>query len=378
MELVKVTKLKPHPLNESIYGEQEADAGLIESIKNNGIMEPLVIKEDGTIMSGHRRWRAAKAIGLEEVPCRVVGYSDELEEQEALIEFNRQREKTFIQKMKEAEKLKEIESERARRRQAQGHFNAPQYTGKPPVVATLPQLEKGKTREKVAEKIGMKPRTFEKAAKVWEAAKQGNEVAEKLVEKLDKGEKTISAAYMELRRVEKQKELQAPPPPEGKYRVIYADPPWRYSNSGFAMSAENQYPTMETEEICKLPVEELALDNSVLFLWTTAPMLEDAFKVIKAWGFTYKSNFAWVKNKHTGGFYCYGQHELLLIATKGSMLPKKEGMRASVVFAERREHSKKPEEFYDIIESMYNGPYIELFARNKRNGWEGWGAEYGI
>jgi ParB/RepB/Spo0J family partition protein len=376
VELVKVTKLKPHPLNESIYGEQEADAGLIESIKNNGIMEPLVIKEDGTIMSGHRRWRAAKAIGLVEVPCRVVGYSDELEEQEALIEFNRQREKTFIQKMKEAEKLKEIESEKARRRQIELAGNRPNTSSD--LSATLREGGKGKTSEKLADAIGMKPRTFEKAAKVWEAAKQGNEVAEKLIEKLDKGEKTINAAYMELKRVEKQKELQAPPPPRGKYRVIYADPPWRYSNSGFAMSAENQYPTMETEEICKLPVEELALDNSVLFLWATAPMLEDVFKVIKAWGFTYKSNFVWVKDKHTGGFYCYGQHELLLIATKGSMLPKKEGMRASVVFAERREHSKKPEEFYDIIESMYDGPYIELFARDKRDGWEGWGAEYGI
>ena len=201
---------------------------------------------------------------------------------------------------------------------------------------------------------------------------------EKLVEvvkKISASEgKSIKQLIIELKR----REARELPFPDGKYRVIYADPPWQYNNSGFVTSAEEQYPTMSTEEIGNLPVRDLADENAVLFLWATNPLLEDALKVCKAWGFDYKTNFVWVKNQHTGGFYCFGQHELLFIATKGSMLPKTGSLHSSVVNASRREHSRKPDEFYGIIEAMYDGPYIELFARNKREGWNGWGVDYGL
>ncbi len=184
-----------------------------------------------------------------------------------------------------------------------------------------------------------------------------------------------------LRRVkekdikQRRQEAKILEPPQGKYRVIYADPPWQYSNSGFTTSAENQYPTMPTEEICNLPIKDLADENAVLFLWATSPLLEDALRVCRAWGFDYKTNFVWIKNQHTGGFYCYGQHELLFIATRGSCLPNPEGMRTSIIQASRREHSRKPDEVYGIIEAMYNDPRIELFARNTREGWTSWGVD---
>jgi len=187
------------------------------------------------------------------------------------------------------------------------------------------------------------------------------------------------AAHTEIASINLRRErAKSLPPPQGKYRVIYADPPWQYSNSGFTTSAENQYPTMPTEEIYSLPIKDLADENAVLFLWATNPLLEDALRVCKAWGFEYKTNFVWVKNRHTGGFYCYGQHELLFVAVRGSLLPKQEGVRSSVINAPRREHSRKPDEVYSIIEAMYDGPYIELFARNKREGWVGWGIDHGI
>ena len=110
--------LKAHPVNDRIYGVTHAADDLIESVKANGVLEALAIKECGTIISGHRRWQAALAAGLDAVPVRVVSFSDELSEREALIEYNRQREKTFSQKMAEAEEIKAIESERAKARPA--------------------------------------------------------------------------------------------------------------------------------------------------------------------------------------------------------------------------------------------------------------------
>ena len=161
---------------------------------------------------------------------------------------------------------------------------------------------------------------------------------------------------------------------QGKFPVIYADPPWSYSNSGFKGSAAEHYPTMTTEDICAMNIP--STENAVLFLWVTNPLLEDAMQVVNAWGFEYKTNFVWVKDKATHlGFYCFGKHELLFIATKGSMLPKQEGMVNSVVEAVRTEHSKKPEMVYEMIEAMYDAPYLELFARQSRQGWSSFGNE---
>lgn len=163
--------------------------------------------------------------------------------------------------------------------------------------------------------------------------------------------------------------------PTGTFDVIYADPPWQYSNSGFEMSAENQYPTMDTDSICALSFLPKTNDNAILFLWATNPLLPDALKVLSAWGFEYKTCIAWVKENHTAGFYVFGQHELLLICTKGSMLPLGDKPK-SVVYGPNNKHSKKPEIFYEIIETMYpNMKYAELFARNERQGWVSVGNE---
>ena len=177
----------------------------------------------------------------------------------------------------------------------------------------------------------------------------------------------------EIKRVDKV--FESVNLPKGKFNVIYCDPAWQYSNSGFEMSAENKYPTMPTEDICNLEIKDLTSDNCILFMWVTNPLLEDAFKVIEAWGFGYKTNMVWVKDRHTAGFYIFGQHELLLIAVKGSMLPIGEKPK-SIITGDNKIHSKKPECVYEIIENMFpEMKYIELFARNKRDGWESWGNE---
>lgn len=160
-----------------------------------------------------------------------------------------------------------------------------------------------------------------------------------------------------------------------KFRVIYADPPWKYNdrqNVETMGGAEKHYPTMSLNEICSLPVP--SADNAVLFIWATSPMLEDAFKVINAWGFKYKSSFVWDKEKHNMGHYNSVRHELLLICTKGSCTPDVKRLFDSVVTVERSEHSKKPDIFREMIDTLYDhGERIELFAREASEKWFVWG-----
>jgi N6-adenosine-specific RNA methylase IME4/ParB-like chromosome segregation protein Spo0J len=164
-----------------------------------------------------------------------------------------------------------------------------------------------------------------------------------------------------------------------RYPLIYADPAWYFaaydSVTGNARNPEGHYPCMRTEDICAMPVRELATNDAVLFLWTTAPHLEEAFRVIDAWGFRYASNIVWVKDQIGLGFYLRNQHELLLIATRGDIpCPLPANRPASVIEAPRREHSRKPDEAYELVERMYGElPKIELFARGKREGWAAWG-----
>jgi len=186
-------ELKQHPINIEIYGLEVADSDLVDSIKSKGILEPIVIKEDGTILSGHRRWMAAKDLQLDKIPCRIITFSDALDEEEALIEFNRQRIKNFTQTMKESDHLIVIESKRSKERQGT----------RTDIVAILPRSEIGKTRDKVAEKVGMKPRTFDKARTIWEKAKQGNATATTLVKKIDTKSETVTGALNEIKKEEK-------------------------------------------------------------------------------------------------------------------------------------------------------------------------------
>jgi N6-adenosine-specific RNA methylase IME4 len=168
------------------------------------------------------------------------------------------------------------------------------------------------------------------------------------------------------------------PLPDRKYPVIYADPPWRYEfSTTSSRSIESHYPTMSTEEICALPVADHATSDSVLFLWVTNPRLHEAFRVLEAWGFTYRTNIVWAKDKIGGGFYVRNQHELLLIAKRGDPpMPAEADRPSSIISAPRREHSRKPDEAYALIERMYPDlPKLELFARTTREGWVPWGLE---
>lgn len=173
---------------------------------------------------------------------------------------------------------------------------------------------------------------------------------------------------------------------EKKYSIIYADPPWQYkvySKKGMGRSAEHHYPTMDIEDICALPVGELAAQNCALFLWVTMPCLKEGFRALEQWGFTYKTvAFVWIKqNKKADslfwgmGHWTRSNAELCILATKGN--PKR--LSASVhqvIMSHIERHSKKPDETRErIVELVGDLPRVELFARQATEGWDVWGNE---
>lgn len=173
-------------------------------------------------------------------------------------------------------------------------------------------------------------------------------------------------------------ERQHVAPPEGKFSLIYADPPWRYEHVRTESRAiENQYPTMDLDEICALPIPDVAHDDCVLFLWATSPKLWESMRVIDAWGFTYRTCAVWDKQKIGMGYYFRQRHELLLVAAKGALpVPEASERVSSVIVAPRAEHSRKPDVVYELIEAMYpDTTKIELFCRRPREGWSAWGNE---
>lgn len=171
-----------------------------------------------------------------------------------------------------------------------------------------------------------------------------------------------------------------------KYNIIYADPPWQYkvySKKGLGRSAENHYSTMSLEDIQSLPVGNLAENDCALFLWTTIPLLKDCFSVIKSWGFEYKTvAFVWIKlNKKSDtlfwgmGHWTRANAELCILATKGHTKRQSASVH-QVILSRIEEHSKKPDETRNrIVELVGDLPRIELFARQKNDGWDAWGNE---
>jgi len=175
------------------------------------------------------------------------------------------------------------------------------------------------------------------------------------------------------------KQLPAPPPPTGTYNVIYVDPPWPISNSvwdKWEQPVDDKYPLMSMDDIRALPIPELAHDNTHLFLWTTLTFLPDAIGLIQAWQFKYHICLTWDKGRGFTLFGYYRNSELLLHAYRGKMIEEWEGEAFRTSFAEPSTvHSRKPEMVYSLLEKRFAVPRIELFARQRRDGWDSWGNE---
>lgn len=175
-----------------------------------------------------------------------------------------------------------------------------------------------------------------------------------------------------------------------KYNIIYADPPWQFQvwspDTGLERSADKHYKTMKKNDIQNMRnvIDRIAAKDCVLFLWVTAPCLQEGLELIKAWGFTYKTiGFTWIKqNKKNNslfwgmGYYTRANAELCLLATRGKPLKRVNRGVHSVVLSKIREHSRKPDEVRErIVELFGDIPRIELFARQQTPGWDCWGDE---
>ena len=173
----------------------------------------------------------------------------------------------------------------------------------------------------------------------------------------------------------------------GKFGTILADPPWRFANRTGKMAPEHKrllrYETMSMQDIYELPVAQLALPESHLYLWVPNALILEGLETMKRWGFTYKTHIIWHKIRKDGGpdgrgvgFYFRNVTEMVLFGIRGSLRTLSPGRsQVNFIATRKREHSRKPDELYPIIEKCSSGPYLELFARHKRRGWEQWGNE---
>lgn len=176
---------------------------------------------------------------------------------------------------------------------------------------------------------------------------------------------------------------------DGSFGTILADPPWRFDNRTGRVAPEYRrlprYSSMSFQEIQTLPVGEFALPNCHLYLWVPNALIQQGLAVMQHWGFEYKTNIVWFKTRKDGGpdgrgvgFYFRNVTELVLFGVRGNTRTLEPGRRqVNIVMSRKREHSRKPDELYNIVEQCSPGPYLELFARHPRPGWIQWGNELG-
>lgn len=229
------------------------------------------------------------------------------------------------------------------------------------------------TAQALADQHGVSQRTIRNDGKRADAIERLAITAPEQAKAVLDGKKRFNEVRREI-KLDEVKEAAALP--DAKYRVIYADPPWKYGDqlTEDYGPVKFHYPAMTIKELCALPVRQLCETDAVLFMWVTSPLLYEAAPIIESWGFTYKTSFVWDKIKHNMGHYNSVRHEFLLICTRGSCTPDVKQLFDSVQSIERTKHSAKPEEFRTIIDTIYpHGKRIELFARKPAENWDVWG-----
>jgi N6-adenosine-specific RNA methylase IME4 len=369
-----MTELKNHPAAD-VWPMMDAKRydELLADIREHGQRVPITICE-GMILDGRNRHRACVDLGIDPIvrdfkgdpwalSWSLNGARRDLEDvRRALIKLRCDEESEKI-------RSEEIAAEGRRKMSSAKAGNDNASKEKTTADHTDPRLKsdggKHVAREARAVDAHVSSSTMARA----EFIAKRPEIAEKVVS----GEMKPSEAIRQIKRDRIEKEA---PAPTGKYRVIYADPPWSYGNTqpDYHTEQRDHYPVMPLSDICAIPVRDWAEDDAVLFLWVTSPILEESFQVIRAWGFKYKASFVWDKVHHNMGHYNSVRHEFLLVCVRGSCQPDVRKLFDSVQSIERTEHSKKPSEFYGIIETIYtNGDRLEMFARNPRDGWKGYG-----
>ncbi|MHA1210848.1 MAG: MT-A70 family methyltransferase [Candidatus Heimdallarchaeota archaeon] len=355
------------------------DIGELETLKNSikeiGLLQPIVVDEKNNLIAGQRRLLACKELGWKEIDVNVVKINDILKGEYDENVVRKQFLPTEMIAIKKAiEPLKKKEAEKRMK------------IGRP-----SSNLDKGRTDEKIAKGFDIGRTTLLNAEKVIDFGDK------ELIEKMDETG-NVNDAYQEVKRREKLKAVEEKAKEfkgrkqkdsftdiyatKNKYNIILADPAWSYFTGG-RKNQSLHYKGMTIEEICEVPVKNIADENCILFLWVTFPILDKAFEVIKAWGFTYSTcGFNWIKkNKNKDshflglGSWTRSNSELCLIATKGKT-ERIDRSVSQVIEAPIEEHSKKPDIVREkIVQLVGKLPRIELFSRQPVKGWDNWGLD---
>ena len=329
--------------------------GLIDDIQENGQLLS-IIRYESQILDGRNRFRACVALGIDPIVEDYVG-DDPLG---FVISTNlHRRHLSSSQRACLALECVKLFRAEAKEAQREGGRNKVRQS-----VAEAPDERKSTQR---ASKIFGTNRTY------VGLAKKLKEQAPELFQEVRSGELSVFQAWKELNHSNTLKPTKI----KGKFGVIYADPPWEYGNPFCSprLKGSQRYPTMSLAKIIEMKdeIEEMCLNETVLFLWTTNAFLVKGLQVLSGWGFDYHSSIVWNKpGSANEGTYTRVKHELLLIGTRGKIYPA--WKPHSVVSWKKKRHSQKPVEFYGMIEKMFpEASKVELFARNMRPGWSSWG-----
>jgi N6-adenosine-specific RNA methylase IME4 len=348
----------------------EERAQLRESLRSEGPLVPIVLSAGpacaGEVADGRLRAELCRELGLD-CPVERRGFASELEfERYRLLTNLKRRQLPDAQRIRLGLALEPYERARAAERKAQAKGGR---RGEKALPVALPE-EKGETRQRVARAVGLRPSTYSRGAKVL------REGSPELVADFDAGRETPNSAYRrlqaELLRTNKQRlarELEHNPPqlPAGRYQVLALDPPW-------PELGQLPYPTMELAQIAALPIPDLLTADAIVWLWTTNRHLFDAERIAREhWQLERRAILTWAKDKPGTGPWLRGQTEHCLLYSQGR--PLFLGGPSTLLTAPARQHSRKPDEFYELVEQTCPGSKLELFAREQRPGWHAWGAE---
>ena len=363
--------------------------GLAADIAELGLLHPVPVRPDGTLIAGARRIAAHKLLGRDEIPVTVVDIA-KIRRGEYSENMHR-KDFAWSEAVDIKRAVEEEEKAAAKERQRAGGAAGGQASGK------LSEASKGQSRDKIAKAVGKKATTLAKAEAVVAAAEADPEKFGHLVEDMDESD-NVDRSFKQVKILKERAayearadngarvgDLIAMAEAGQKFAVIYADPPWEfkvYSGKGKQRSAERHYDVSSLEAIKALPIEALAAKDCALLLWCVSPDLPGALEVIKAWGFEYVNiGFSWTKQNPNGeglfmglGYYTRANGEPCLLATRGS--PMRLAMDVSqAILAPVGLHSARPEEVRARIMRLFAGPYLELFARRATPGWTSWGNE---
>ncbi len=349
----------------------EVFSALKASVAAHGVLVPAVVSAGpaltGVVADGHHRLRACQELGLV-CPKELRPFASEAELRVFQLQANiTRRQLTVAQRIRLGLELEPWERLLAAQRRAQAKG---ERRGAKAVPVGLPE-ERGATRDRVARAVGLGSSTYERGAKVLRHG------SPKLVADFEQGRESVNSAYQRLRRQQRRSEInqlaeqlraEQPRLPPERFAVIVCDPPWPYQ------SAKLPYPTLSLGEIAALPIERLAAEDCLLWLWTTNAFLPQALPLLAGWGFTYETMLTWGKDRIGTGALLRGQTEHCLLATRGKPLVTLTS-ESTLLHGPVREHSRKPAEFYALVEALCPGSKLDLFAREQRPGWSCWGAE---